>query len=189
MTRFTDMLAVGDLRSDGLANEVTDIVSGSPDLLPDLVDALRSSNGSVRGHAADALEKVTRSDPASVEPFLPVLLRRARRDEVPMVRWHLAMLLGHLAALPATIPSTRPALLSLLSDSSPFVRSWAITSLTIIARRSPRSSPAIVRALAPLTRDASPAVAKRAQLALRVLTDQRLPVPRSWIKSPHLHDH
>jgi len=182
VTSFAELLSIGDLRSDGLANEVAAIVLNNPGLLPELIDAFRSSKPSIRGHAADALEKVARHHPKGIVPFLPFVIREAQHDEIPMVRWHLAMILGHVSSVPATIPKTRRALLTLLHDPSPFVRSWAITALAIIAQRNPRSAASSARAIAPLTSDSSVAVAKRARTALRALADPRFRLPASWIK-------
>lgn len=183
MTTFIEMLSMGDLRSDGLANEVAQIVSENPDLLPELIDAFNSSDPAVRGHAADALEKVSRVHPDKVAAFLPLLARLALDDEVAMVRWHLAMVLGHLSADPASVPKAMPTLLALLQDGSPFVRSWAITSLCLIAQEVPDSAATITDAIAPLLSDSSVAVAKRAQTALRALTDPSFQLPSSWIKA------
>lgn len=182
MTTFIEMLSMGDLRSDGLANEVAQIVSENPDLLPELVDAFNSPDPAVRGHAADALEKVSRIHPDKVVAFLPLLARLAQDDEVAMVRWHLAMVLGHLSVQPASIPQATSTLLALLEDASPFVRSWAITGLCLIAQNSPASATAITDAIAPLVSDSSAAVAKRAHTALRALTDPSFQLPSSWVK-------
>lgn len=183
VTNFEDLLAVGDLRSDGLANEVVTIVSAQPELLPDLVDALASEKPAVRGHAADALEKLARIRPAPFLNFLSIISRQAVSDEVPMVRWHLAMLLTHVSTLPRAVSIATPTLLRLLHDRSPFVRSWAITGVALNAQRRPTSAPAAVRAISPLTRDPSPAVAKRAQTAVRALTDPGFKIPASWVKT------
>ncbi len=183
MPGFVELLSVGDLRSDGFADEVVRIVSAQPHLLPDLIEALQTGDPAVRGHAADALEKATRVRPQPVAAFLPAIARQARSDQIAMVRWHLAMVLGHLAAIPKAIPTSRRTLLALLEDRSPFVRSWAITSLCIIARCSQREAPAVIRAIATLITDPSAAVAKRARTAVRVLTDPSLPLPGSWVKS------
>ena len=188
MTTFVDLLSSGDLRSDGFSNEVARIVAERPDLLPHLLDALTSTDRSVRGHAADALEKVSRGHPFEVASFLPQVVRTAQTDDVPMVRWHLAMVLGHLAVVPRTIPQARRALRALLRDPSAFVRSWAISSLCIIAKRSPHHAASIIRAVAPLTSDPSAAVAKRAQTAIRLLANPHTALPRTWIKSQHIRD-
>lgn len=63
ITSFTELLALGDLRSDGFANEVVRIVSENLELRPALMEALASGDPVVRGHAADALEKLARQHP------------------------------------------------------------------------------------------------------------------------------
>jgi len=161
-------------------------VSAHLGLLPDLVDALASDDPSIRGHAADALEKISRRHPGEVAPFHSLITKSARTDGVAMVRWHMAMILGHLSVLPRTIPETRRTLLTLLRDPSPFVRSWAITSLCIIAKRSARHTHSIAHALSGLTSDPSPAVAKRAKTAVRALSGPSTTLPRTWIKGPGL---
>lgn len=183
MTSFLDLLEVGDLRSDGLANEVVRLVSAHPELLPDLLEALAAENPNVRGHAADALEKVARSRAAALLPHVDRLARQAISDDVPMVRWHLAMVLAHILAICHGPAGARRALVRLLSDPSPFVRSWAISGLTITSRDRPRWAHSAVRSISPLTRDPSPAVAKRARTAIRALTDPEFRIPRSWIKT------
>lgn len=183
VTDVTDLLAVGDLRSDGLANEVVRIVTARPELLPSLLDALASENPAIRGHAADALEKVARAQVRVFIPHASRLARQAASDEIPMVRWHLAMILGDLSLVPETQGLARRALLRLLRDPSPFVRSWAVTGLAIGSRLSSRLGAAAIRAISPLTSDPSPAVAKRARTAVRALTDPSFRLPESWLKT------
>jgi HEAT repeat protein len=186
MNNFTRILSEGDLRSDGFANEVARIVSEQPSFLPDLMEALVSSNPSVRGHAADSLEKVARDCPNEVAVFLPSILRSARKDTVAMVRWHLAMVLGHVSMVVPELSKVKHMLLLLLKDESSFVRSWAITSLCIIAKNSPGHAVAISNSVARLLADPSTAVAKRARTALQILRNPAAPLPKTWVKSAHL---
>jgi HEAT repeat protein len=186
MNNFTRTLSEGDLRSDGFANEVARIVSEQPALLPDLIEALVSSNPSVRGHAADALEKVSRTCPREVLVFLPLIISSAIHDKVAMVRWHLAMVLGHLSIVAHDLSELKKTLLVLLKDNSPFVRSWAITSLCILAKNSPGQDNSLAKRIAFLTSDSSAAVSKRAQTALRVLSDADVPLPKTWVKSSYV---
>jgi HEAT repeat protein len=186
LTTFKRWLSVGDLRSDGQANEVAELVTRKPELIPDLIDALPSGDPPTRGHAADALEKVARSHPHEFVPYMPTLIRRATQDGVGMVRWHLAMILGHTAMLTETVAAAKTALLELLGDENALVRSWAITSLCIISRLYPEHTPPIVEAVSQKRRDGSAAVAKRAKKALELMTIPSLPFPKGWIKSRHI---
>jgi hypothetical protein len=103
-----------------------------------------------------------------------------------MVRWHLAMVLGHLSGVLQDVTGAKRTLLLLLKDESAFVRSWAITSLCIIARHFPGQGKSTAAKIAPLASDSSAAVAKRARTALRMLANPRAPLPKSWIKSSPL---
>lgn len=182
MAQLLDWLAEGDLRSDGLANEVVVVVLQSPELLEEVIAGLDVENDAVRGHAADALEKVGRQRPDLFIDHLERLMLAAQRDRVPMVRWHLAMLLGHMVSVldqPGGIPSL---LLKMLDDRSVFVRSWVITSLCIVSRRFPGETGPIIEKIEPLTRDSSIAIRTRATKALDLLVDARRPFPSGWIK-------
>lgn len=187
VSSLRDWLGEGDLRSDGLANQVAELLGQRPDLLPDLIDALTSEDPAARGHAADALEKVARTQPREVMAFLPILIRAAQHDPVGMVRWHIAMTLGHLAIFPESIPKALDALIGLLSDRNALVRSWAVTSLCIISRLYPEQTEVVVDAATPLVRDRSAAVSKRARRALELMTIPALAFPKGWIKSGHIH--
>ena len=176
------MLAIGDLRSDGLAAEVADIVVRRPGLLPELIAVLRDGDPAVRGHGADALERVSRVFPERVARYLTQLLSLARSDEVAMVRWHMAMSLTNVTRSPATARRTTPALAALLADRSAFVRAWAVSGLCLVGRSFDGSTKDIVPALQRLEGDPSIAVRHRAVMAVRLLLDPRRPMPRSWVK-------
>jgi HEAT repeat protein len=175
-------LSEGDLTTDGRANEVAGLVGSSPQLFPDLIAALSFPEAAVRGHAADALEKIARNHPEWVHEYMPALRRAAIADPAAMVRWHLAMVFGHLAGSSETQDPSCQTLEQLLHDRSATVRSWALTSLCIIGRLSPNRSPRITRQISALTRDPSAAVRKRADRALKTLTDPELPFPKGWAK-------
>lgn len=186
MNTILEWLAIDDLTTDGQANEVADLVSENLQLLPDLVDALGNPGDAIRGHAADALEKVARGHPETVAGHLPMLLRRAKEDPVPMVRWHMAMILGHLAATPEAEVEIADTLLALLADKSVFVQSWAISSLCILARLHPGHAPRVTQAIADLADAPSTAIRTRVRKALTLLADPKAPFPKGWIKSAQL---
>ena len=90
------ILAGGDLRSDGRSDEVVEKVLADPGLLPELIKGLSVEDDVVRGRSADALEKVARIHYQLYPPYLSLLIRKAKEDEVYMVRFHLVMLFGYL---------------------------------------------------------------------------------------------
>ncbi len=130
-------LAEGDLTNDGRANDVVDLVAENPDTFEDVFECLRSENPIVRGHAADAVEKIGRVSPEFFLPHVDEIITLLEEDHVPMLQWHLAMLLGHLAVFPQYPTLFVPVLIDLLDEDQLFTQSWAVTSLAIIARVAP----------------------------------------------------
>jgi hypothetical protein len=171
------------LRSDGVADEVVEFVLANPVVIEDLVGALQSENDVVRGRAADVLEKVTRSLPKPVEKHFPQIVASAHKDSVPMVRWHMAMLLGHLAGAAALRSRIQDALLPMVEDASVFVVSWVITSLTIIALLDEEYEAGALAAISPLQGSSSAALRTRAAKAMAAITETGGNLPDSWIKS------
>ena len=186
MNHLLIWLAEGNLASDGLADEVVRLVSANLDLLPDLVVGLHAPDAALRGHAADALEKLARSHPEAVVRFLPDLTRAATQDRVPMVRWHMAMTLGHLSVFPDRVPQLADALFFLLQDGSISTRCWAMVSLCILARQYPELVERAVAIIAPLSDFASAALRSKVRHALHVLTNPSAPFPKGWVKSSRL---
>jgi HEAT repeat protein len=188
MSPIEEWLAGGDLRSDGASNEVAALVQSQLDLLPDLLGAFDSVDPVVRGRAADALEKVARHQPQAVRPHFDWLISTGLHDEVPMVRWHLAMLLGHLSTDGELRPKIQAALLELLHDESVFVVSWAITSLCLVAYLDPSAAGDIVQAIGRLQENPSVALRTRARKAVAGLTDPAARIPLDWIKSDRVRE-
>ena len=187
MNQLLEWLKSGDLTSDGASNEVVRFVKADLNLLDDLVEGLKVDDGVVRGHTADALEKMARSYPERVKKYLPVLIQTAEEDNVPMVRWHIAMILGYLSIFQDQVDKITDALLDLLSDQSVFTQSWAIVSLCIVARQYPAKVGQIVDAVAPLKASTSVAIRSKVRNALPILTNEQVPFPKGWIKSEHLY--
>ena len=185
MNIVLDMLSGGDLRSDGEANEVVRQVLAHPQLLELLLEGLGSPDNVVRGRTADALEKVSRSRPGLLMPHSSQLMRQAMDDGVAMVRWHLAMILGTLAALGHRADPILAVLAELLGDRSAFVRSWAIASLAIIGCRHPHLKGEIIPHIGALRSDGKIAVRTRAAKALAAL-EGRADMPAGWVKCPAL---
>lgn len=175
-------LRPGDLRTDGAADQVAALVAADPALLPDLIAALDAPDDPTRGRAADALEKVARTQAPSVLPYLDRLIALALHDPVPMVRWHMAMILGYAPVENEQAAQVRDALFALLHDSSALVRSWAVVSLCLLARRRPGWGEEILQAVQPLAQDDSKAVRTRVCKALPCLLEPLSELPAGWRK-------
>lgn len=186
MSKLTDWLAGGDVRSDGPATEVAELVAANPHLVDDLVLGLDAQDKAIRGRTADALEKVARSRPEEVARWLPRLLTALASDPLPAVRFHMAMLLGHLSHQPEHVETIADALLARLDDESAFTRSWIVTSLLLIARQHPDLETAIVGELGARHPDPSKAVHSRLTRALALAREPSEPLPANWVKAEHL---
>jgi HEAT repeat protein len=183
MNQIIEWLSIGDLRSDGQANEAAATVLAQPVIFPDLLACLTDAKDVVRAHAADALEKVSREMPELFAQALDLLIRVVRSDDLPMVRWHIAMIFGNLAHVETLADPIISTLIDMLADESAFVKSWCISSLVIWGRRKPERRQEIITAFAPLSRDNSIAVRHRTEKAIQLLLNDCLPMPPGWVKS------
>jgi hypothetical protein len=187
MAQIENWLSGGDLRSDGASDEVAQVIIHNPEMLPDLIASLDAEDAVVRGRAADSIEKVGRILPEAVVPHIDRLITALKEDEVPMVRWHLAMVLGHLAMYEDRADLIETALLERLEDDSVFVVSWAIASLCILAYQYPARLPGIANAIVLFEKSESAALRARARKAMAALTEPGASLPPGWVKSEHLH--
>jgi hypothetical protein len=171
-----------------MANEAADFVLSNPAVFDELFEGLTVPDDVVRGRTADALEKIARTWPDPFRARIPKLIQIAKRDDVAMVKMHIAMLFGHLAIYEDKIDKLYDALLELLQAESVFARSWAIVSLCIIARKYPEKSDSIVNRLVQFKNDESAAIRSRVKHALHLLTNRSASFPKGWIKSEHLQE-
>ena len=187
MNELLVMLAGGDLRSDGEANKVAQIVLENPQLLDDLVDGLAVTDDVVRGRTSHAIEWIARSQPEWLVPHLRRLIRISRSDPVAMVRWHMAMTFGDMAIFEDHVHELSECLVQMLDDPSVFVRSWTISSLCIVARLYPERSGTVTQHISLYRNDPSIAIRARVRKALEALTNPDNPLPKGWLKSERIH--
>jgi len=183
MNHLLDWLGSGDLRSDGLSQEIVRFVLQHPDLLDDLMQGMTSEDDVIRGHTADALEHIARTIPGQLLPYGELLIERLSQDPVPMVRWHMAMALGHLAADWKDPDQACNLLCERLQDPSVFVVSWVIVSLCIFARIYPKQVERVIERIALLGSHQSVALRSKARKAIQLLSDDQHPFPKGWVKS------
>ena len=186
MNQILEWLSTGDLRSDGLADQVVDFVLDYPAAFVDLFDGLSAADEVVRGHAADALEKNARTKPDLCADRLQEIFELFKNDPLPMVRWHLAMMLGHQALYQEQVDEISKALLESLKDESVFVKSWVIVSLCIVGRLYPLRREEITAAITPLHKDTSIAIRSKVRKAMDILLEEDSPFPGGWVKSERI---
>jgi hypothetical protein len=186
MNRLLEWLQGGDLRSDGLSGEVVRFVLDHPELLEDLLTGLTVNDEVVRGRAADAIEHIARVLPEKLLPHYDLIAHTFASDPIPMVRWHLAMVIGHLA-LDVQDPEGAFHLLSdRLVETSVFVVSWVIVSLCIYARLYPDLREGILDQVTRLGANESAAIRSKVQNAMRLLSNEMEPFPKGWVKSERI---
>jgi HEAT repeat protein len=185
MNELLELLKCGDLRSDGHADEVASDVVMNPELFEFLLDGLSEEDDVVRGRTSHALEKVSRKHPELFNNILDLLLRQAQDDKLPVVRWHLAMLLVNLELSTDETEKVISTLYILLKDKSVFVKSWAISGLTILALKNKNKKEDINEEIKFLKDNKSAAIKNRVSKALNVLEDDA-PIPKGWAKRNQL---
>lgn len=181
LNSLLELLQSGDLRSDGHADEVSSEVIQNPEIFGLLLDGLEEEEDVVRGRTAHALEKVSRKHPELFEGLLNQLLKQAVEDELPMVRWHLAMLFMNLELTFEQTIKVISTLYALLDDESVFVKSWAISGLTILAKDNPDEEKDITSKIKAFKDHKSAAVRNRVSKALKVL-EMGGKLPQGWSK-------
>jgi hypothetical protein len=183
MNQLLEWLKGGDLRSDGLSMEVVRFVLEQPGLLPDLLQGLLNEDEVIRGRSADAIEHLARELPSEFRGHQTLLSDAMIKDPTPMVRWHMAMVLGHMA-LDWDEPAQACVLLMYcLSDRSVFVVSWVIVSLCIYARLFPALHGQVITQVAACSANPSAAIRSKVKNATKILRDHDHPFPRGWVKS------
>ncbi len=135
MNDLLKRLQGGTVVSDGAANAVADFVMAEPDQLDKLVEGLRFSDDVIRARSAHALERISRRRPDLVLKLLPEFIDLALNDPVPMVRWHIPMILSNLTLEGSDYEIVLSLLFRLLHDNSVFVKNWTISGLAIWANK------------------------------------------------------
>jgi hypothetical protein len=127
--------------------------------------------------------KESRTNQELFRRLMPHLISMSVNQRIPMVRWHLAMILGNTMSSVEDSGPVVSALFRLLKDESVLVRSWAISSLCIIGRRDKRRRRKMIDAIGALQHDKSIAIRVRAVKALRVLRTENEPLPAGCQKT------
>jgi hypothetical protein len=133
------MLAGGDRRSIGRADEAVAVLRYAPGRVAELVELLWDSEAVVRMRAADALEKLSRDAVEWLEPMLEPyrmnLLGLMAETEQQEVRWHLAVLVPRLQLTSEQRLRVARTLEGYLQDRSSIVKTCAMQGFWELACR------------------------------------------------------
>lgn len=161
-----DVLKGGDRRSIGRSNQVVKLVRQSPTLFPTLIDGMHHADELVRMRTADAVEKLTVTNPQWLQPFKRRLMRLAAQAEQQELRWHLAQLLPRLKLLRQDRKMVVAILRRYLKDESQIVKTFAMQGLADLAMQDPRLRTPIRRVISSLTQTGSPSMKSRGRKLL-----------------------
>ena len=182
MNKLLQRLEGGSLISDGEANSVADRVTEKPELLSELTKGLDEPDDVVRARTAHALERISRKNPALLEGNLELLIKKSG-DKVPMVKWHIAMLLGNLSTTQEIGEKVLPVLFRLMQEcEGVFVRSWSIVSLCVIGKKYPPLRKQITDEVSRYKDDKSLSIKVKIRKTMSCLNNNQ-PIPVGWVKN------
>jgi hypothetical protein len=163
------LLEDGDRRTIGWSNQVAAVVSKDQRKFPALIAGLWSENSLVRMRAADATEKVTRKNPALLEPYKKELLGLMKEVKQQELRWHLAVMVPRLLLSANERRLATSILNRYLEDRSSIVKTFALHGLADLAKDDPDIRPTAVEILREATRNGTPAMKARSRRLLSSL--------------------
>jgi hypothetical protein len=93
MESFEEILTVGGkTNSLGRAGEVMDVVLKDHSRLDELYACVSADNPWVRMRAIDSFEKICRTHPEWIEPYIDKIFRELTLSTQPSIQWHLAQI-------------------------------------------------------------------------------------------------
>ena len=161
------MIAGGDLRSIGRANEVVALVMREPKRMKEVVNCLSDADACIRMRAADVLEKVSREQAKVVQPFRTRLLGLLAEATQKEVRWHLALTIPRLRLSPPECRFVADSLKSYLEDHSSIVKTFALQGLSDLTAQCEDLKPAVSDLIQLCIQTGSPAMRARGRILLR----------------------
>ena len=169
--RITSILAGGDRRSIGRANEVARLVLKAPQRFRELIACLWDDNPVVRMRAADAAEKVSVQKPRLLDRHKSGLLGLLAETEQIELRWHLAAMVTRLRLTNAQRRRAGAALQRYLDDRSSIVKTSALQALSDLAQNDPALQLKVKQLLEEAQRSGTAAMKARGRHLLKKYPD------------------
>ncbi|MGV8026322.1 MAG: hypothetical protein AB2L18_07190 [Anaerolineaceae bacterium] len=124
MNQILQMLAGGDHRSIGRANEVVRIILQQPEKFNDLFQGFYDSDPIIMMRTADAVEKITADKPDLLVPYKQELIDLIEKTGQMEVQWHLTQILPRLQLTKPEIFKTYQMIEKYLVSSSAIVKAF-----------------------------------------------------------------
>ena len=155
------MLLGGKPSSIGRADEVVALCRKEPAAYTPLLNCLWDEDVIVRRRAANAVEKLARTDAARLQRRETALMLLAEETCEPHVRWALALTVPRLRLNRAECHHFAGVLRGYLRDKSSIVRTFAMQGLADLTGQSPDLRPEALDTIRALTRSGTPAMRAR----------------------------
>jgi hypothetical protein len=169
MSKLVELLRGGDSRPLKGVTRVVDDVLHDPARFDELMQAMAHDDGVVRMRAADAAEKISRTDAECLQPFKSTLLLAAAMAEQPSLRWHLAQIVPRLRLDAAERKNAVAIFRRYLGDSSAIVKTCAMQGLADLALADASLRTSIVPVLRKATETGTAAMRARGTKLLEAL--------------------
>ena len=163
------LLSGGDRRSIGRSDQVSALVIGKPERFGRLVKCLWDADPVVSMRAADAAEKVSRENPALLQPHKAELLGLLAEVIQKEVRWHLAVMVPRLQLTTSEYRFAAELLKSYMEDRSSIVKTYAMQGLFDLAAQTPEIRMSVLELLRVQTRTGTAAMRARGRKLIRQL--------------------
>ncbi len=160
--KILNKLQGGDLRSIGRVDEVVTDILADRTLFEIVFDGMSHADPLIRMRAADAIEKVTRINPAWLVPFKKRLIEEVSQIEQQEVQWHLAQMFARLDLEEEELGRVVQLLRRWIERSkSNIVKVNSLQCLSDLAFRYANLKPAVIELLQESLANGSPAVINR----------------------------
>ena len=169
MADILKKLEGGDRRSIGQAAQVVDAVSAQPALFESVFNAMLVDDPLVRMRAADAVEKITATQPHYLQPYKDILINQVAHVNQQEVRWHVAQILPRLSLNRRQRESAVGILFGYLQDKSNIVKTFSLQALADFAEKDGSLRRRVVAVLEEMIQSGSPAVINRGKKLLAKL--------------------
>jgi hypothetical protein len=166
------LLRGGDPRVLHGVSRVVDDVLHDPPLFGDLVAAMAHEDPVVRMRAADAAEKITRTNPAIGDAYKGALLVNASLVTQSSLRWHFAQIVPRLALCAEERREMVAVFKRYLNDDSAIVKTCAMQALADLALADPSLRRTVLPALRAATAGGTAAMRSRGTKLLAALGDR-----------------
>ena len=178
MSTLEELLRGGDPRALKGVTRVVDVVLHDPGRFDEVMHAMAHDDEVVRMRAADAAEKISRTNPECLEPFKSTLLLAAAMAEQPSLRWHLAQIVPRMRLDAAERKHAVAIFRRYLGDSSAIVKTCAMQGLADVALADVSLRPSVLPLLRNATKTGTAAMRARGTRLLEALT------PRKGARTP-----